>query len=58
LPDLLKRYADAPGPLQVCTVCFDAKRLDKGDLIADADLGGAVPMWEWIGDGGATTFGC
>jgi hypothetical protein len=40
----------------VCTVCFDAKRLDNGDLIANAELGGAVPLWEWIGDEGATTF--
>jgi len=30
----------------VCTVCFAAKRLDKGDLIANAELGGAVPLWE------------
>jgi hypothetical protein len=22
----------------------------------NGDLGGTVPMWEWIGDDGATTF--
>ena len=39
----------------VCPVCFNAKQLDKGSLLANADLGGSVQLWEWIGDG-ATTF--
>jgi hypothetical protein len=30
--------------------------LDKGQLVETAELGGTVPMWEWIGDDGATTF--
>ncbi|HWD47565.1 MAG TPA: peroxiredoxin, partial [Actinomycetota bacterium] len=25
-------------------------------LIDTAELGGTVPMWQWIGDDGATTF--
>jgi predicted peroxiredoxin len=56
LPDLVGRYQAAGGRLLVCPICFDAKKLDKGDLIANAELGGTVPMWEWIGDEGATTF--
>lgn len=28
----------------------------KSQLIDGADLGGTVPMWQWIGDEGATTF--
>jgi predicted peroxiredoxin len=56
LPDLMKRYADAGGTFYVCPICFNAKQLDKGDLIANAELAGTVPMWEWIGDEGATTF--
>ena len=40
----------------VCPVCFNAKQLDKGDLIAGAELAGSVQLWEWIGDDGATTF--
>src|SRR6266542_3817430 len=56
LPDLVGRYHAAGGRLLVCPICFDAKKLDKGDLIAGAELGGTVPMWEWIGDEGATTF--
>jgi predicted peroxiredoxin len=56
LPDLLRRYAEAGGRYYVCPICFDAKKLDKGDLIANAELAGTVPMWNWIGDEGATTF--
>ncbi len=37
-------------------ICFDAKHLDKDALIKGVELGGTVPMWQWIGDEGATTF--
>ena len=40
----------------VCPVCFNAKELDKGDLIRGAELTGTVQLWQWIGDEGATTF--
>lgn len=40
----------------VCPICFDAKHLDKGDLLANAELGGTVSMWGWIGDEAANTF--
>ena len=56
LPDLLARYAAAGGTYMVCPVCFNAKQLDKGDLIPNAELAGSVQLWEWIGDEGATTF--
>jgi predicted peroxiredoxin len=55
LPDLLKRYADAGGRYFVCPICFDARQLDPGGLLPNAELNGTVPMWQWIGDG-ATTF--
>ena len=56
LTTLLERYADAGGRYYVCPICFDAKRLDKGSLIANAEIAGTVPMWKWVGDEGATTF--
>jgi predicted peroxiredoxin len=56
LPDLLARYQKAGGRYLVCPVCFNAKQLDKGDLITGAELAGSVQLWEWIGDDGATTF--
>jgi predicted peroxiredoxin len=55
LADLAKRYEAAGGRYFVCPICFNAKALDAGTLIAGAELQGTVPMWEWIGDG-ATTF--
>jgi predicted peroxiredoxin len=56
LPDLLARYERAGGRFMVCPVCFNAKQLDKGPLLPNAELGGTVQLWEWIGDDGATTF--
>jgi predicted peroxiredoxin len=56
LPSLLDRYAVAGGRYFVCPICFNAKQLDKGDLLANAELEGTAPLWEWIGDDGATTF--
>ena len=56
LAELVKRYQAAGGQYYVCPVCFNAKQLDKQALIAGAELQGTVPMWQWIGDEGATTF--
>ena len=56
LADLLDRYANAGGRFLVCPICFDAKQLDKGNLLSNAELGGTVPMWQWIGDDPAVTF--
>jgi hypothetical protein len=40
----------------VCPVCFNAKHLDQGGLLPNAELAGSVQLWEWIGDEAATTF--
>jgi predicted peroxiredoxin len=56
LVELVDRYAKAGGRYLVCPICFDARKLDKAQLIEAAELGGTVPMWQWIGDDGATTF--
>lgn len=56
LRDLMDRYDKAGGRYLVCPICFDARKIDKGDLLANAELGGTVPMWDWIGDDQATTF--
>ena len=55
LPDLITRYTDAGGTFLVCPLCFHAKQLDQDELIKGAEIGGTVPLWQWIGDG-ATTF--
>lgn len=56
LARLLEQYVDGGGQLLVCPVCFSARKLDQGELVADARLGGATPLWEWIGDDHATVF--
>ncbi len=56
LEQLVRRYAEAGGRYLVCPICFDAKHLAKEDLLAEAELGGTVVMWEWIGDEAANTF--
>lgn len=56
LEDLMGRYEAAGGRYLVCPLCVDAKGLQDDVLIGGAERGGTVPMWEWIGDEGATTF--
>jgi predicted peroxiredoxin len=56
LPDLLARFEKAGGMYMVCPICFNAKKLDKGALLPNAELAGTTQMWEWIGDEAATTF--
>ena len=56
LARLVQQYADGGGSLLVCPICFDARKLDQERMVANARLGGATPLWEWIGDDGATVF--
>ena len=56
LARLFQQYADGGGQLLVCPICFGARKLDQGELVANAELGGATPLWEWIGDEYATVF--
>jgi hypothetical protein len=51
----MKRYDAAGGRLMVCPICFNSKKLNPATLVSNAELGGTVQLWEWIGDG-ATTF--
>jgi predicted peroxiredoxin len=52
---LTQQYADGGGELLVCPICFNARGLDDGNLVPHARLGGATPLWQWIGEG-ATVF--
>jgi predicted peroxiredoxin len=55
LPTLAAQYAEAGGRMLVCPICFKARKLTERELIDAAQLGGATPLWEWIGEG-ATVF--
>lgn len=55
LARLYAQYAEGGGELLVCPICFNSRKLDEARLVANARLGGATPLWEWIGDD-ATVF--
>ncbi len=55
LSRLFQQYADNGGELLVCPICFNARKLEEGQLVENAKLGGATPLWQWIGEG-ATVF--
>jgi predicted peroxiredoxin len=52
---LFEQYAERGGELLVCPICFNARKLAEGDLVPNARLAGATPLWEWIGED-ATVF--
>ncbi len=53
---LIEQFADGGGQLLVCPVCFNARKLNESELVDNARIGGATPLWEWIGDEHATVF--
>ena len=55
LARLFAQYAEGGGELLACPICFTARKLAEGDLVSNARLAGATPLWEWIGEG-ATVF--
>src|SRR5437867_12256529 len=55
LSRLFQQYAEGGGELLVCPICFSARKLDESSLVPTARLGGATPLWEWVG-AGATVF--
>ena len=56
LERLFEQYAEGGGELITCPICFNARQLDEGALVANARLGGATPMLDWIGDDETTVF--
>ncbi len=55
LATLAMQFEEAGGRLLVCPICFSARKLDENALVKHAEIGGATPLWQWIGDG-ATVF--
>jgi len=56
LAKLFEQYAEGGGELLVCPICFNARKLEESQLVGNARIGGATPLWEWIGDSPATVF--
>ncbi|HZO96752.1 MAG TPA: DsrE family protein [Gaiellaceae bacterium] len=56
LERLFEQYASGGGELLVCPYCFNARKLDEAELVANARIGGATPLFEWIGEDTPTVF--
>ena len=53
---LFQQYAEGGGELLVCPICFNSRKLDESELVANARLAGATPLRDWIGNGDARVF--
>src|ERR671935_1359081 len=53
---LFQQFADGGGELLVCPICFSARKLDEGQLVQNARLAGASPLWDWIGNDDVSVF--
>jgi hypothetical protein len=40
----------------VCPICAQARKVEEGNLVGNARLAGATPLWDWIGDQPAAVF--
>ena len=49
------QFIEKGGRFYVCPICFNDRELDDSQLVANAELKGATPLMEFVGDG-ATTF--
>jgi predicted peroxiredoxin len=56
LERLFEQFAEKGGELMVCPICFSARGLEEGQMVGNARLVGATPLWQWIGDEAATVF--
>ncbi len=55
LERLFEQVAEKRGELLVCPICMNSRGLEGVELVANARVAGASPLWEWVGEG-ATVF--
>ena len=53
---LFEQVAEKGGELLVCPICLNARGLEGAELVPNARVGGATPLWEWVGTDHATVF--
>jgi uncharacterized protein len=49
------QFIEKGGRFYVCPICFNERELNETDLVKNAELNGATPLMEFVGDG-ATVF--
>ncbi|MDX6533300.1 MAG: hypothetical protein QOF68_1044, partial [Gaiellales bacterium] len=50
LERLFQQFADNGGELLVCPICAKGRNIEEASLVPNARMGGATPLWQWIGD--------
>lgn len=56
LERLFQQYADNGGELLTCPICLNTRGLEGAELVPNARVAGATPLWEWIGEDTPTVF--
>lgn len=54
LPELLASFVDNGGKLWVCPPCFNARQLDKDQIIAGSTFAGGAAVVEFLAQGAAS----
>ena len=50
LERLFQQFADGGGELWLCPICVNARGIGEEEMVANAKIAGATPMWQWTGD--------
>jgi predicted peroxiredoxin len=50
LERLFQQFQDGGGKLWLCPICLDARKLGDAEKVANAEVVGSTPMWQWAGD--------
>jgi predicted peroxiredoxin len=50
LEQLFEQFADGGGKLWLCPICLSARDLTDAEKVANTEVVGATPMWEWAGN--------
>jgi predicted peroxiredoxin len=56
LARIFEQFAEKGGELIACPFCVNSRGLDGDSFVPNARIGGATPMFEWLGDGPHTVF--
>jgi predicted peroxiredoxin len=49
LERLFDQFAEGGGRLWLCPICVNARGLNDAEKVANVEIVGATPMWEWAG---------
>jgi predicted peroxiredoxin len=56
LERIFEQFTQNGGELIACPFCVNARRIDPDDFVPNARVGGATPMFDWLGDEGGQVF--